>query len=121
MAGGRKFRASLPVSLSDETAERARRNHDERISELQDVPIVRGRLFREIELPNATDAPIHHGLGRIATVIPGAPYSKDGAESTGGILRDRTRLTTDKYDPRNYAVLRASGWSTTMYVDVWIF
>lgn len=117
---GRRLKPALVVTLADKQSERARRNHEERIDELQEVEIVRGRLFREVELPNATDAPIHHALGRIATAIPGAPYSKDGAETTGGILRDRTRLVTE-YDPRQYTVLRASGWGTTMYVDVWVF
>jgi hypothetical protein len=120
MAGGKQLKPALPIKLKDEDAEKARRNHDERITELQGVEIVRGRLYREVELPNQVNVPIHHKLGRIAVVIPGVPYAKAGSVTTGGILRDRTRLTTD-FDPRNYAVLYAEGWGTTMYVDVWIF
>lgn len=115
---GRRLKPALAISAREE-GERARRN-EERIDELQDVEIVRGKLFQAIELPDSTNIPIHHALGRIATVIPGVPYATSGSVTTGGILRDRTRLVSE-YDPRQYAVLYAEGWGTTMYVDVWIF
>lgn len=118
MAPGR--RQLKPAAVGKLSDEKVRRNHEERIDELQKVEIVRGRLFRGVELPDQTNVPIHHGLGRIAVVIPGVPYAKSGSVTTGGILRDRTRLY-DNADPRNNAVLYAEGWGTTMYVDVWIF
>jgi hypothetical protein len=114
--GRRQLRPAAVGKLSDE---KVRRNHEERIDELQKVEIVRGRLFRGIELPDQTNVPLHHGLGRIAVVIPGLPYATGGSVSAGSI-RDRTRAV-DTVDPRNYAVLFAEGFGVTMYVDVWVF
>ncbi len=122
MAGGRRFIPPVSARLPDEASDRVRRNHDERITELQKVPITGGLLVRGVKLPDATDVPIHHDLGRRAVVIPSVLYAGDDtAVTTGGILRDRTPFTSSKYDGKKYAVIRASGWGTTMYGDFWIF
>ncbi len=119
---GRRFIPPISARLVEQESDRVRRNHDERIAELQKVPIVGGTLIKGIKLPNATSVPVHHGLGHVASVFLGAPYPEDpSAVTTGGIIRQLTRSSTDKWDPRHYAVLRASGWGTTMYVDAWVF
>lgn len=121
MAGGRRFTPPISARLPDQESDRVRRNSDERVTEIQKIPIVGGFLVRGVKLEDSINTPVHHKLGRIATVIPSVPYATSGSVTTGGIIRDRTRLTADKYDPRHYAVLYAEGWGTTMYVDLWIF
>lgn len=120
MAGGKRLKPALTDTLKDPAAEKIRRNQDERIDELQGIPLVRGKLIKAVELPDATNVPVHHALGRVATVIPGAPYALGGSVTSGSI-RDRSRVLSDQYDPRQYAVLFAEGWGVTMYVDVWVF
>lgn len=120
MAGGRRFTPPISARQQDAEADRVRRNADERITEIQKVPIVGGFLVRGVKLPDATNVPVHHGLGRQVVALPGVPYALSGSVTTGGILRDRTRLL-ENYDARQYVVLYAEGWGTTMYVDLWIF
>ncbi len=116
MAAG-KGRQFLPAPVGGQDAQK---NTDDRIDELQKVEIVRGRLYRDRELPAATDVPIHHALGRVPVVLIGVPYSKAGTP-TAGFIRDRTRGVSDKFDPKEYVVLRADDYGVTMYVDLWIF
>ena len=119
MAGGRRFTPPVSARQRDAEADRVRRNSDERITELQKVPIVGGFLVRGVKLPDDVDVPVHHKLGRVPVVIPGIPYALTGTTTTGRI-RDRTRVLTN-FDAREYVVLRATGWGTTMYLDLWIF
>jgi hypothetical protein len=119
MAGGKRLKPALPVTLKDETAERARRNHAERIDELQSVPIVRGKLIAGVSLPDGDEVSIHHGLGRRASVFPAVPLQGDFT-ATNGRLLDITLLRSDKVDVRQYSVLKASGFGGTLTLDVWV-
>jgi hypothetical protein len=104
------------VRLDDDKAERVRRNHDERIRELQAVPVVRGNLIKGIELADATTTPISHGLGRRATVFVSPAQATSGA--TTGRIRE---IRSADYDQRKFVVLQADGWGETVTVDLWVF
>jgi hypothetical protein len=112
----KRFQAPLALRLKDEDAERVRRNHEQRIRELQAVPIVGGRIATDIDLPDGENVPISHGLGRKAAVFI-SPAQFSGSATTGRIREVRD----PSFDPTQYVVLRASGWSETITVDAWLF
>lgn len=103
--------------LTIEDAERQIRNLHERVDELQKHPLLRGKLIERVELPDNTNVPVRHGLGRIAKVLASPPYAVTGSV-TPGLIRDRTRLLADQYDPAQYVVLYADTVGTTVYVDL---
>ncbi len=103
-----------------EDAERQIRNLQERLDELQTNPLLRGHFIGGVELPDNTNVPIYHGLGRIARLLYSPPYAIAGSV-TPGLVRDRTRLLTDQYDPTKYVVLYADTVGTTVYVDLWVY
>ncbi len=112
----KRFQAPPVIKLADSEAERVRRSHDERIRELQAVPIVRGSLIRDISLPDGSNVAVAHGLGRKAAIFL-SPAQFSGSATTGRIREVRD----PNYDPAQYVVLRASGWSETIIVDAWVF
>jgi hypothetical protein len=65
----KRFKPPVATKLGDKDADRVRQNHDDRIREIQGVPIVGGRLFRDIELEANVETPISHCLGRKATIL----------------------------------------------------
>lgn len=117
----RRFHPPERLKLEDKTAERVRHSHDEAIRELQDVPLLGGKLIENVEIPDATSVPVFHGLGRLPRVFVSPPRFK--STPTVGVIRDRSRLTTvtPKYDPTQYVVLHGQGFGVSAYVDVWVF
>lgn len=109
-----RLRRPLDVRLSEATAERVRRERDEALNELQRTPAASGRIIEGVELPDAVDVRVPHGLGRPARVFISPP--RGGASNTGRIT-DRTEILGE--DRTKYVVLRASGWSITLVVDIW--
>ena len=105
----------VATTLTDDAAERVRRNHDERIRELQSAPLIHGRLFRGIELPNAQRVDVPHGLGRPAVALVSWPYQTFG--TSGRISMSHA----ENPDPRLYVSISAVGWSATITVDVVVF
>ncbi len=98
--------------LDDPDSERARRRHVECLLELQAATFVRGRIVQGVVLANGVETPISHGLGRApAWVCPGAPR---GATSAGRI----DEVASASTDRTQTVVLKASGWTTTITVDV---
>lgn len=79
----RRLQHSVPVKLTDPDAERARDNHAQRIREIQSVPVLGGRLIKDVVLENGVDTPVAHGLGRKATVLISPPR---GTNMTGEII-----------------------------------
>ena len=55
-----RFRAAVQAPLADPQAERVRRNTDARITEMQAIPIVNGRLLRGLELPDDEEFSEYH-------------------------------------------------------------
>ncbi len=115
-----RFIPPILTRVKDEAVDRILRNIQDRITQLQDIRLIRGKFVEGIELPDQTNVPVRHGFGRPARAFPSVPYAVSGTVTTGGILRDRTRLVADEFDPAQYVVLYADGWGTTMYVDCWI-
>lgn len=116
---GRRLTPPVSARLADPQADRVQRATDQRVSELQKVPLVAGSLVENVELPDATLVPISHNLGRVARVFNSPPRFKT-APTGSGQIRDRS-LDNTKYDPRKYVVLYAADWGATAYVDVWIY
>lgn len=78
----KRFKPPAPGKLPDETAERIRRVQDERVKELQAVPIVGGKLVKDIVLEPGVETAVAHGLGRRASIIA----SPARGEMTGELL-----------------------------------
>ena len=97
--------------LTDERAERARREHDEAIRELQASPLFPARIVRDVSMPDATNVIMQHGFGRPVVAIVGAPR---GASTSGRI--EEIRATG--YDRSKVIVLKATGWGATITADV---
>ena len=107
------FTIAIAAKLED-AAERVRRNVMQMIRELQSVRISRGRLFLDVELPNAINTPLNHGLGRLAVLHLSPPRH---GTSTGRIAEVRATGT----DVGQTSVLLATGWGATITVDVWAY
>lgn len=107
---------SSPTRLEDSASERVRRGHEQCIRELQAVPILGCNTIRDVELSDAIDTPIAHGLGRRVAAWVSAPR---GGVSTGRIQEERER--PDVFDSSQYVVLRATGWGGTVTVDVLVY
>jgi hypothetical protein len=112
----KRFQTPPQVHLADAAAERVRKGTDKAMRELQAVPIVAGKLVRDIELVDGVNTPVAHGLGARACVFL-SPPQMSGSATTGRIREVRD----PSFDPRKYVVFRASGWSETIIVDAWCF
>jgi hypothetical protein len=117
-------RLTPPIStrLSDEDAERVRRNHEQRISELQALPAAGMRVLKGIQLPPSTDVVISHGLGRAPQFVLVSPVI--GALTGGGVLIREFRGVTNAGSPIDAAksiCLRADIATNTITVDVAVF
>lgn len=108
------LRAPIGIRLPDETSERVRRDHDTRIRELQATPAARGKWILDVELPDATDVLVAHGLGVKVAHLVSSPRSP---AATGRIV-DRTAAVGEA--PDKYVVLQAAGFGATVTVDVWV-
>jgi hypothetical protein len=104
------MRAGVTVQLADPVAERANRNHRERIDEIQKQPAVAARVVRNVALPNATQVSVPHGLGRVPMFV--APSPARGGSSNGAIAEVLRNATV--------VVLEASGWGATVTVDLMV-
>jgi hypothetical protein len=107
------MKAGLPIVLDDEKAERANRNHRERIDELQSLPATGLRVLAGVELADGVATPIAHKLGRAPAWL-GVSLVR-GAVSTGRI-DDTSREGGN--DRAKFAVLTANGWGATITVDL---
>lgn len=87
-----------------------------RLTTLEAIDILRGRLITGVELANATDVDVQHLLGRewrgwiVCDIY--------GAASTGRIMG--TAPTTD-YDRSQFLRLQANGYGATITVALWVF
>lgn len=113
----RRFTPPAPAKLVDETAETVRRNHEQRITELQAEPILGGKWVRDVELLDGVATPVAHGLGRRPYVLMSPPRTRTGGVTSGRII-DRT-LREAAYDRNQHVVLRADGFTIPVYVDVY--
>ncbi len=105
-----KLRPGLSITLDDEKSERANRNHEGRIDELQGLPLVNARIVT-VQLADGVATPIAHGLGRtplwVAVSVP------RGALSAGFLVETREGVDRSKF-----AMLTASGYGATITIDL---
>lgn len=111
----RRFQPPVSIQLADASAERVRRNHEERIRELQGSQVVSGRLILDVVLADGVVTPISHGLGRRAVVILSPPR---GSGMTTGRIQE---IRTGDHAPEQYVVLRADGFGMSITIDAWVF
>ncbi len=102
------FTAPSSQQLRDPDAEAARREHADKIRELQQMPAALLDVIPNIQLEDGVDKPIAHQLGRIPqwfreSCVRGAV--------TAGVI---TEVTGTQYDPTKYLVLRADGYGATI-------
>lgn len=111
----RRLHAPVNVRLADDAAERVRLSHESRIREIQSVPIVQGRIFRDVVLAAGVVTPVAHGLGRRAAIFLSPPR---GLITGVGCVQE---IRSGVHEPTQFVVLQADGWGATVTVDVWAF
>ncbi len=94
--------------LADPNAEAVRREHAEKIRELQQMPAAQLDVIPDVRLPDGVVTPIAHQLGREPqwfreSCVRGAV--------TAGVISE---VTGTAYDPTKYLVLRADGFGATI-------
>lgn len=107
-----RLKSPISIRLDDVSAEQVRRNHDDRISELQGLPFAQAKLIQNVSLPNATNVPIAHGLGRKPSLILVSPPRDN---TTAGSISE-TRASNLERD--SLVILQANGFGATITVDV---
>ena len=107
----RRLRGPIAVRLEGE-AERARQNHEDRITELQKLPATGLEVKPDISLANGVVTQVAHGLGRRPQLVLLSPPR--GASSSGRIEEVRS----DGLDRTKLIALKATGWGATITVDV---
>lgn len=107
-----KLTPSIPAKLDDPDAERVRRNLDDRISELQALPFTRATVIQNVSLPDATDIPVAHSLGRKPLAVLVSPPR----DNTAAGRISETRATN--YSRDKVIVLQANGYGATILVDL---
>jgi hypothetical protein len=114
----RRFLQTLALRVADAITDKVLRSHRDCILELQGVPILRGKLIRNIALPDAAEVVVSHGLGHRAALFLAIPRRGDFSP-TPGTLFDITHLRTSKVDPNESSVLTANDYGGTITVDLW--
>jgi hypothetical protein len=110
----RRLQPPLAIRLADPDIERVRRNHHDVLLELQGRPGVDGYVVEDVDLEDATNTVIEHGLGRRARVFVSAV--RNATNNTGHVHETQS----DAYDDTRYAVLVAKGFGSTITADLWI-
>jgi len=105
-----RFTPALSARFEDQDQERWRRNVDERIAEIQALPMVGGVVLAGVELEDGVETFVAHKLGR--KPVMAWPSFVRNATSTGRIVHGDTK------DPAKYLVLTASGWGATITIDI---
>lgn len=108
------FLASVIHRVSDPIVDRILRNLDQRIRELAGVRIVQGILKEDIDLADGTEVQITHGLGRPARWLVCRLLNPS---STGRI----EEIVSSTVDRSSVLTLKATGYTATIAVDLWIF
>lgn len=102
----------VELKLADPVAEQARASHADSLRALRRGLFAEASVLAGIELADATETPIAHKLGRVPKVVIVSPHR--GA-SAGGAVEE---IRTSTYDRARVVVLKATGFSATVTVDV---
>jgi hypothetical protein len=107
------MRLSAPSTpqLADQDAEVVRREHEKKLIELQNQPLVHGKPIENVKLLDGVATAIPHGFGRPVLHFHSAVR---GALANGRIddVRDGT------VDRTKYIHLKATGYGATIYIDL---
>lgn len=116
-----RFTPPLTTRLADPDSEAVRRNHEQRITEFQRLPIAGGELIRNVAIPNASDRLVPHGLGRAPLMVIVSPPR--GANAVGMVreLRGTNPFSGAPIDSAKAVCLRADSFASTITVDVLVF
>lgn len=110
----KRFTPPVSIRLDDEGADRVARNLDQRVRELGAVRIAQGILIEDVDLADATEVTVNHGLGRFAKWIVCRLLNP----STSGRIEE---VVSGSIDRKNALALKASGYGATVTVDLWVF
>lgn len=111
------FTPPITVRLADADAEKIRRNHDQRISELQALPAAAMTVIRNVSLPTGAAVAVAHGLGRAPLWVSESIVR--GSTSAGAVSDlGSVDLNGNPIDRSKVVVLFALGFGVTITVDV---
>lgn len=103
----------LSITLADPDSDRVRRSHADAIGDLQGSAQSAARIVENVRLADGVATPVAHGL-------PKAPRWVQASAPRGPIsagLIEEIRVGTDR---SRVVVLRATGYGTTISVDVMV-
>ena len=107
-----KLSAPVTPRLADDGAERVRREHDQKIVEIQKQPAMALTVIQNVSLVNGASTPVHHGLGRAPSWIKESTVR--GAVTAGYIVEVRD----GSQDRTKVVLLQANGFGATISVDL---
>lgn len=102
------FTAPSSQQLADPNAEAMRREHADKIRELQQMPAALLDVIPNVSLADGVDTPIAHQLGRVPSWFRESCVR--GAVTAGVI----TEVAGTSSDPSKFLVLRADGYGATI-------
>lgn len=109
-----KLRSLATPKLADPDADRARRELEGAIREMQRLPATAMHVIEGVELRDGVETPVGHRLGRIPLFV--RESCPRDATTTGRVVEIRST----RYDRSKVVVLKATGWGATITVDVMV-
>lgn len=106
------LKAPLSLKLADDATDRVRRNHADRILELQQLPAASLKVVPDVSLADGVTTPVAHGLGRPAAWCQVSVPR--GATAAGYLVEIRD----GSLDRAKYVAIQANGYGATVVVDV---
>lgn len=98
--------------LDDAKVDKAIREHEQAFAALMNLPAASLRVIGDVELRDGQTTVVAHGLGR----APRASWCTEARETAGvaGLIEE----VRDGIDRSRYVAFVASGWASTIKVDV---
>jgi hypothetical protein len=109
-----KLTPAISIKLDDDAAERVRRNTDQQIRELQQLPMSSAVVLRGVVVPNNGTVPVNHPLGR-APVFVGISLMRVPSFVTAGQVGESTVNVGDRSQT---ILVSAAGFGQAITVDV---
>jgi hypothetical protein len=116
----RRQTQAITARLADQDAELVRRNHEQRLAELQRMPAASMVVVQGVALPAGSPGaaiPVAHGLGRAPRWV--CPSAVRGAATVGVIVDlGSVDLGGNPIDRSKVVMLVGSGFGSAITVDV---
>ena len=106
------LKAPLSIRLADQDPDRVIRDLQQKIRELQALPLTSARVIQVVTLADSALTPVRHGLGRIPIWVRESTVR--GATSSGRIVETRDGTL----DRTQFVALTATGWGATITIDL---